>query len=415
MRGKDIILTDILGAAIRNREFQIDKYKNKPIDWGGIYAEAVAHQVHTLIFPIIKKIDPQIGPDEKLMALWNISVISCGIKMICDDIWIGEVIEAFNTVGIKAIVLKGMAINKCYPYPELRTMGDADILVYENDIDRATEILKVMGYLSEKDQKTKHIEFFKKNCISIELHRLLVDYNFMQNVDELQKEVWNKPIEINIGVAKALALSWEMQVLHLCIHMSAHITYGGFGLRQLCDLVMVVETKRELLNWNIVVDKSIKYGIDHFIYAIFLVCNRLFQLQIPVEISCKNERDNEKVDKLIEDILLGANSGKKDKKRTAANVLINNSSNSEALEYKNIFLKAIHILFPNRELMAKRYKYIYVRKSPLLLPFAWIHRIAYGLARKDFNYKDKKAIFKDTELTNIAKERYSLLEWLGLR
>jgi len=42
--------------------------------------------------------------------------------------------------------------------------------------------------------------------------------------------------------------------------------------------------------------------------------------------------------------------------------------------------------------MAKRYKYLYVNKNPLFLPFAWIHRIAYGLIRKDFAYQEKKAI-----------------------
>lgn len=415
MKERDIILTELLSAAIRNGEFQIDEYKNKPIEWEDIYAQSMAHQVHTLIYPVIKKIDIQFGPDAKLRALWNISVMSCGIQMICDEVWIGEVIETFNTVGIKAIVLKGMAINKCYPYPELRTMGDADILINEYDIDRATEILKGKGYLPHKDLKTKHIEFLKKNSISIELHRVLTNYDFIQNINELQEEAWNKPIEINIGVTKALALSLEMQVVHLCIHMAVHITYGGIGLRQLCDLVMVVETKRELINWNIVVDMSIKYDIEHFTNGIFLVCSRLFHMEIPREICCKYEKNDEKVDKLIEDILLGGNLGKKDIQRSSANVLINNSFSTQDLEYKNIFSKAIHILFPNREMMARRNKYIYVKRTPLFLPLAWIHRIGYGLVRKDFKYEDKKAIFKDSRLNNIANERNSILEWLGLR
>lgn len=416
MKGKDILLTKILCAAIRNREFEIDKYKAKPIDWHEIYAEAIAHQVHTLIYPVVKKIDPQIGPDEKLMALWNISVMSCGIQMICDEVWLGEVVETLNTVGIRVIVLKGMAINKCYIYPELRTMGDADILVQEKDINAATEVLKELGYIAEKDQKTKHIKFFKNKSISIELHRLLIDYDFMQNKESFHNEVWNQLIEINLGAVKAYALSWEMQVLHLCIHMAEHITYGGFGLRQVSDLVMVVETNREQIDWNNILQRSIYYGVEQFVFAIFAVCNTLFQMEVPEEFAVMGKINYEKVDQLIEDILLGGNSGKKDIVRTSANVLINNSGNGEALlEYKNVFLKVIHIIFPNREIMARRKKYLYVKKSPLLLPLAWVHRIAYGLKRKDFNFKDKKAIFKDNKLNNIARERHNLLEWLGLR
>jgi len=152
MKEKDIILTEMLNASIRNEEFLIDKYKSKSIDWDEIYAQALAHQVHILIYPIVKKIDPQMGPNTKLMVLWNISVMSCGIQIICDEVWIGEVIETFYTLGIKAIVLKDMAINKCCPYPELRTMGDVDILINEKDMDIATEVLKKGIYSSQESK-----------------------------------------------------------------------------------------------------------------------------------------------------------------------------------------------------------------------------------------------------------------------
>ncbi len=415
MKEKDIILTDILGAAIRNREFNFEKYKSGSINWSDIYAEASAHQVHTLIYPIIKKLDSQIGPNATLMARWNISVISCGAQMICDEVWLGEVIEALDNAKIQTMVLKGMAVNKCYPYPELRTMGDADILVHESDIDGATEILRELGYIAEKDQKTKHIEFFKKNSISIELHRLLIDYDFMRNKESFHTEIWESPVEINIGMAKAKALSWEMQVLHLCLHMAAHITYGGFGLRQLCDLVMVVEKKIEQINWDIIVGKAIYYGVEQFVFAIFTVCNNLFNMEVPSAILNMNNVSKEKVDELIEDIFLSGAFGKKDMKRSAANVLVNNSNVAKDLEDKNNFSKAVRILFPTREMMAKRCKYLYVKKNPMLLPFAWIHRIVYGLVRKDFDYDDKKALFKDNELNKIAMERNYLLEWLGLK
>ena len=415
MKEKHILLTELLNASIRGVSFEISKYGKKPIDWGEIYSEAIAHQVHTLIFPVVKKIDHEFGPDKQLMSIWNIAVMSCGIQMISDELWIGNVIDAFNAAGIMSIVLKGMAINKCYPYPELRTMGDADILVNEYDMDRATQILENMGYIAEKDKKTKHVEFFKKNFLSIELHRLLVDYDFIKNKENFHKEIWKDPVEIELGAVKAYSLSWDMQIIHLCMHMASHISYGGFGLRQLADFVMVVETKRDQLNWNIIKEKSIEYGISQFLYAIYAVCNRLFQIDIPPEIISRNENNDEKVQNLIEDILLGGNFGKQDIKRSAANVIINNTDKGEFKNLRNRFYRYIHILFPNRDLMSRRYKYIYVKKSPIFLPLAWIHRIAYGIKRKDFGFEDKKAIFRNGELDDIAIERNSLLEWLGIR
>ncbi|PYG89486.1 putative nucleotidyltransferase-like protein [Ruminiclostridium sufflavum DSM 19573] len=415
MTAKDRLLTEILRTAIYSKEFYIDKSVADSINWEEIYKEARAHQVHTLIYPVIKQVDPSMGPDDKLMAVWNISVMSCGIQMICDEIWLGEVIENLAAAGIDSIVLKGMAINKCYPYPELRTMGDADILVHEEDMVRAAEVLERLGYFGQRDTKTKHIEFFKKNSITIELHRLLIDYDFMRYKESFHDEIWKNRVSVNLGTIKANILSWEMQILHICIHMASHISHGGFGLRQLCDLVIVTEAKRNEINWNIVRDRSIKYGIDNFVYAIFLACNRIFEMEVPPEIAFRSIREHGKIDKLIEDILAGGNMGRKDIYRTSANVLLNNSSTGGELKYRSKFSKAVHLLFPDRNKLVKRKKYMYVRRTPLFLPLAWMHRIAYGVKRKDFSFHDKKEIFRNSELNLMAEERNNLLEWLGLR
>ena len=415
MKEKDILLTEILSIALRGSKASFEKFTGINIDWQELFLEAGAHQVHTLVYPVIKELDKEIGLDSSVMERWKQSVMSCGFQMICDEIWLGEVLEILNSFGIRTIVLKGMVLNKWYPYPELRTMGDADVLVSEKDLDRATELLQGMGYRAEKDKNTKHVEFHKEKFISIELHRLLADYTFIKNSDDLNADAWNDPIEINIGNTKALALSWEMQIVHCCIHMASHISHGGIGLRQLCDLVIAVEKAGDEIDWNIVLTKSIKYGVDHFMFAIFAVCNKLFSMEIPSIIASGFDFNDKKVELLIEDILTGGNFGRKDLQRISANVLVNNSDGGENRQYRNKFLNAINVIFPSRKRMAKRYKYIYVNKSPLLLPVAWIHRIAYGIIRKDYNLKNKKAIFNDDSLISLAKDRNNLLEWLGLR
>ncbi len=413
MKVKDIILTEMLSAAIRDADFDNSRCMPPDIDWEEVYAEAVIHQVHTLVYPVIKNMNAGEGPGKELLEKWDRSVMSCGFRMICDGIWVGKVLEELGSMGIKTIVLKGMALNRYYRHPELRTMGDADILVREANMEKAGRILRSMGYTAERDRKTKHVEFHKKGCISIELHRLLADREFLENTGMLLKDAWDRPIPIKIGNAETLALSWEMQVLHLCVHMASHITYGGIGLRQLCDLVVVVENKGRIIDWNIVLEKSIEYGIDQFVPSIFSACHRLLGMELPPGMD--TGADGEKVELLIEDILSGGNFGVMDPQRMSANVLLNNSKRSGGLRSGKKLIKAMRILFPGRKLMAGRYKYAYIRKNPLFLPVAWIHRIAHGIVRKDFNFQDKKAIFRDSRLSGMAEKRNDLLEWLGLR
>ncbi|OPX44818.1 hypothetical protein CLHUN_13720 [Ruminiclostridium hungatei] len=414
MKEKDIILTEILGAAIRNVDMDTEKYRGRHIDWMEIYMEAAAHQVHTLIYPEIKIIHRNIGMEREIMDKWTKSVMSCGFQMLCDEIWVGEVLEILNTYKIQTIILKGMAINKWYPHPELRTMGDADILVHEKDMKKAAEILQGLGYKADKDKKTKHVEFHRQQYISIELHRLLADYNFIENSDLLNIDAWSAPMELDIGNTKALALSWEMQILHFCIHMASHISHGGIGLRQLCDMVVAVEKGYDKIDWNKVVDMSIKYGISHFVNPILQVCNKLFGMILPDIPDFKTDINNDKINFLIEDILSGGNFGRRDINRIATNALTRNLY-GKGLQYNNKMLSTIRIIFPSREKMAERYKYFYINKNPLLLPVAWVHRIAFGIVRKDYSFDNKKALFKDDTLINSARDRNDLLEWLGLR
>mgnify|MGYP000856146560 CR=1 FL=1 len=415
MKEKHIILTELLSAALRNKAPNFEKYKGMTIDWQEIFNEARTHQVHSLIYPVVNEINAEVGVEKEIMEAWKQSVLTCGFQMICNQLWIGEVIEILNSFEIKTIVLKGMVVSKWYPHPELRTMGDADILVMEKDLKKTTQLLHGMGYISQKDRKTKHIEFYKKDYIAIELHRLLADCSFIKNADLLNNDAWSEPMEIELGNTKTLALSWEMQIIYCCIHMASHISNQGIGLRQLCDLVVIVEKGSDNINWNIVHDKSIKYGIDQFVSAIFTVCHRLFNLEVPFVFSDCTLSDTSNIDLLIKDILDGGNFGRRDIRRVSANVLVNNAKAGESQKYSNKLINALHLLFPSRSRMLGKYKYIYVKKSPLLLPAAWIHRIVFGIIRRDLKFEHKKAIFQDNSLIDMANKRNNLLEWLKLR
>lgn len=318
MTEKDMILTEIICAAIRNKEVEIEKLKSKSINWNNIYFEAQKHQIHTLIYPVIKNVASQIELDPKLMALWNISVLACGIQMICDEVGIGDVIETFDTFGIESIVLKGMSINKYYPNPELRSMKAADILVHKEDQARVTEILKTFGYLSQEDQNAKHIGFFKDKALPINIHILLVGDELLKETEIFHSEVWEQPKEIKVGLAKVYTLSLEMQIIYLCIQMAIEITNRSLGLRHLSDLVIVVEKNKEI-DWNIVKTKIIKYCVEEFVITIFEVCNRLFQMKVPKELAHLNKKNYENIERLIGDIFKDINSRKKELHRASKN------------------------------------------------------------------------------------------------
>lgn len=62
-----------------------------------------------------------------------------------------------------------------------------------------------------------------------------------------EKSLWKDAIEVEVRGVKALLLSLEDLAVHLCTHMVVHLAYIGFEIRQLLDLVLLVEKKVILL------------------------------------------------------------------------------------------------------------------------------------------------------------------------
>ncbi len=414
MNKNEIILCKLLSAAIRKQPFTAQEII-KEIDWEELYNEAFSHQVHTIIFPLVEKIFKLYKLDNDIVTKWKKTTTITGMVLLQNYYRMGEVLKVFNDSGIQVIALKGVVLNEFYPQPEFRIMSDIDILVHEYNIKESVKIIEKLGYIPEKDKNTKHIKFSHQDFINIELHRSLIEYDCIKNKQNFEEIVWINPRQIEINNFPVLALSWELQVLHVCIHMAFHTIYEGFGLRQLCDLVLLVESKKTEIDWNIVIEKSKEYGIETFVYALFEVCNRLFQMEIPVELSNKLKGADLYLEKFISDIINSGNLGSKDRKRFSANLLLKNSSNDKNSLHTNRGAQILRFLFPSYKKLANRYKYIYIKKYPVLTPVAWIHRIIYGITRKDIDRNSKISLLNNEELLKIAEERDKLLHWFGLR
>jgi hypothetical protein len=409
MDQKDILIIKLLSAAIHGGDF-ISGCGSDP-DWRLIYREAVAHQVHTLIYPVIKN---EII-EKNLIGTWKRTTLMTGLRMAEEHEWLDRVIKVLKDSAIQTVALKGIVLNSFYPHPELRVMGDVDLLIHDTDMEKACESLKGLGYTPEKDRCGKHVVLQHAVHLTIELHRELVEYEFLTNRTQFNADVWENLNEVKLLKETVWVLSPEMQVLHLCVHMAAHIIYGGFGLRQLCDLIVFSEKKYHQIDWELVSGRSRLYGVEKFVSAIFSVCFRLFDMRIPEALRGGTCPETNYIDKLISDIFRGGVFGLKDEQRASANALLKNTDSAGQFQKGGKLIRIIDILFPGYNKISKRNKYSYVKKSCFLLPVAWIHRLIFGLRRKDFKWKSKRAVFYDDTVAEIAFQRNELLQWLGLK
>lgn len=414
MNKNEIFLTKVLIAEIKKQEFIIQG-SIEDIDWEQVYTIAVSHQVHTLVYPLFSRLDKNLLPNNKLLLKWRDTTIISGLSLLANYKRTGLVLSNLHNAGIPVIALKGLVLNYLYPRPELRIMCDADILINESDFTYAIKIITDMGYTAEKYKGTKHIVFYHSSFMAIELHKKLIDTDIIKNKEQFNKKVWNNLREINIHGASAFAMAWEQQVLHVCLHMAVHMKNEGISLRQLCDLVLIVVFKKSEIDWEFVNIKFKEHGIDKFAQVLFQVCNLLFEMEIPFELTNKLENNDAYIEKFIADIFQSEYLSRNDMDRQVTNILLKNSNINNRNLYKNKLFKILSLLFPSYKKLSSRYKYMYVKKYAILMPFAWVHRILYGILRKDFTWKYKITIFNNDNLLRKAEERDDLLNWFELR
>ena len=138
---------------------------------------------------------------------------------------------ALDECGILYVLLKGAVIRNLYPAPELRTSSDIDVLVHEEDLDRAVEVLEERTDL-KKLQRDFHDISMINSRVHLELHFTLK--HAAENIDWLLVRAWD--FAAPTGEGSRWAFSPEYQIFYVTAHMSKHFTNGGLGIRPFIDL-----------------------------------------------------------------------------------------------------------------------------------------------------------------------------------
>ena len=403
------ILIRLLSAAIRGETSQMAYCSG--IDWQTVFDEAVRHQVMTLLYPLLAEIGDSMGIPETLLEKWRSNALYEGMEQERNYIGIGSVLERFSNNDIPIIALKGLVLRELYPYPCLRTMCDADLLIKPGDIDRAGMILKEVGY-KKYFNNDKHIVYSHITLPNIELHRSLATDEHFKYLDDFEIGIWNRASAISISGAEVLSLSRQDEILYLLLHMASHIITSGFGLRQLCDIILVLEADKDKINLEEILDMASLLKIEVFAKIIFNICHFLFDINFPGINNSLVLQDYSLVSIVTEGIFEGGVYGNSSSEYFAANRMIYYSGGEKAniLHFRVRYL--INFLFPGVEKLDIRYNY--AKKHHCLLPLAWVHRLYYSMVRKDLRFVDKSAVFSSMAPTEIYSKRSALLRQLGL-
>ena len=147
--------------------------------------------------------------------------------------------------NLSFVLLKGHGVARFYPYPQLRQCGDIDIYVgdsqYEAVYNLLSEVYKCSAAITEI-WDDKHFSV-TDNEIEIEVHRKC-DEHPERSKDKIFQEISqnflnNGLVDYQIKGKPIKTPSDTFNVFYVFFHMFRHFVFGGVGLRQLCDWMMI--------------------------------------------------------------------------------------------------------------------------------------------------------------------------------
>ena len=86
-----------------------------------------------------------------------------------------KLVEYLCGNGVKIIPLKGCVMKELYPSPFFRAMADVDLLYEGVSTKKIAGLMEAFGYSAESLEKSHHDVFYKEPCMNVELHRQLMD------------------------------------------------------------------------------------------------------------------------------------------------------------------------------------------------------------------------------------------------
>ena len=185
---------------------------------------------------------------------------------------LSEVLQVLAAHGVTPVVFKGAALaHSVYPDPVCRLMGDLDLWVTVDEMDRAREALSTAGFVS-RTNLTRPPTLLPFNSGEVQLHGTrpgtgLVELHFgvfagewlrrTANVDEVAIRNRVQPI-ILLG-QRAHQLAPEDALIQLAVHAAVNHQLSLSALRSLVDVSLLA--RHAPLDWSVVVQRAREWRI----------------------------------------------------------------------------------------------------------------------------------------------------------
>ena len=368
-------------------------------DWNDIYEDIQKQCIELLFVDLIKTISiPELVRSNWMANCYNRIAFNAKLLHLQKD-----TCDLLSREGIGYVILKGYAAAIYYPKPQYRAMGDIDLIVSQNDLNRANEVMTfrygnpTINYM-RNDKSAVREYVYSIDKYRIELHRQFSDLPM-----PCQNDLLNEWIEEDILSSDIVAsqrnidfhmLSEETNGLVLLAHISQHLE-GGLGLRQIIDWMLFVNSCLTDSKWITFAVKVNDLGLETLAITVTKMCQ--MYLGLPSEkIHWADAAATDLCEELMEFVLSCGNFGNKMGMNNTVSMVVSQNQSPYA------FLRNLQ--------KRGEYNWKILKKYPGLRPFAGVYQL-FRYIRKGL--KRENAISELRKDIKSGRKRDRMLKRLG--
>ena len=358
--------------------------------WAQLLELAQAHKLLPMIFeagfPGLCRADPTLAAAAKRRVR---------DQVILQTLRTAEFLELYRKLteaGATPLVVKGIVCRQLYPKPDHRPSADEDVLIPPEQLSLCRRVMEDFGMTTtQTDPEAYEFPYRKPGSpLYIELHKHLFppESDAYGNFNEFFGDPFRLTAAEEIQGVAVRTMHPCDHMLYLLLHAFKHFLHSGFGIRQICDILLFAHHHSEVIDWEWIRLSCRSVRAEKFAAAVFTIGARHLGFA-PVG-------GWEEVSELplLEDVLRSGVYGSADESRLHSSTITLKAAASRKAVRSGLVASA----FPAARALEGRYPWL--KDRPYLLPAAWGHRIIGYL---------RQSSAAPAEVLRIGAERVELL------
>ena len=397
--------------------------ENKKVDWEAeleteqwvtLFQMAEIHNVLPLIYDVVYSCPSARKTEGEFFAPIKRRTLQMVMMQTQKTNEFLRLYEKLRAAGVRPCVVKGIICRNIYPNPDYRLSSDEDILIPAEQFPLCHETMLAYGMtLSDPEMDIAvayEVPYGKPGSpIYIELHKSLFppESEAYGDLNRFFEGVTERLAEVRVQGSQLCTMEPTDHLFYLICHAFKHFLHSGFGLRQVCDIVLYANAYGDQIDWAQILKNCREIHAELFAAALFKIgekylcfdadkaCYPAFWKELDVDESAM-------LDDLLDSGVFGdANMSRKHSSNITLNAV---SAQKQGKKAGNHVLKTV---FPPAKALEGRFPYL--KEHPYLLPAAWASRLIH------YQKELQQASGNDAaESIRIGNQRIELMKEYGI-